>query len=227
MLGIRSAWREGTLFSPAEAVYGAQPVLPGQFLAAEEDPPPPSFFTDLQGILSGRTVLPTQHHSSPSPQQLPEDLLLAKHVLVRRDGHVPPLVAAYDGPYLVLERSLRYFKLQVGNREDTFSTLRLKPCRSPPDVQVAQPPRRGRPPAAEVQPARREISTPPTPPSPQRQRRRRVTFSCPVVKPPPQQQRFHPSGRPARSAGPPRRYILSLTHLRRPRLGGELWKDDI
>jgi hypothetical protein len=59
MLGIRSAWREGTLFSPAEAVYGAQPVLPGQFLAAEEDPPPPSFFTDLQGILSGRTVLPT------------------------------------------------------------------------------------------------------------------------------------------------------------------------
>jgi hypothetical protein len=71
MLGIRSAWREGTLFSPAEAVYAAQPVLPGQYLAAEEDPPPPSFFTDLQGILSGRTVLPTQHHSAAAPQQLP------------------------------------------------------------------------------------------------------------------------------------------------------------
>ena len=120
-----------TLFSPAEAVYGAQPVLPGQFLAAEEDPPPPSFFTDLQGILSGRTVLPTQHHSAAAPQQLPEDLLLAKHVLVRRDGHVPPLAAAYDGPFLVLERSLRFFKLQVGDKVDTFSTLRLKPCRSP------------------------------------------------------------------------------------------------
>jgi transposase InsO family protein len=77
MLGIRSAWREGTTFSPAETVYGAQPVLPGQFLAVEEDPLSPSFFTDLQGVLLGRTVLPTQHHSTPAPQQLPEDLLLA------------------------------------------------------------------------------------------------------------------------------------------------------
>jgi hypothetical protein len=101
-------------------LYAADVGGPGQ------DPPPPSFFTDLQGILSGRTVLPTQHHSTPAPQQLPEDLLLAKHVLVRRDGHVPPLAAAYDGPFLVLERFLRYFKLQVGNKEDTFFTLRLR-----------------------------------------------------------------------------------------------------
>ncbi len=69
-------------------------------------------------------------------------------MLVRRDGHVPPLAAAYDGPFLVLERSLRFFKLQVGDRVDTVSTLRLKPCTSPSDVPVAQPPRRGRPPAA-------------------------------------------------------------------------------
>jgi hypothetical protein len=82
MLGIRSAWREGTDFSPAEAVYGAQPILPGQFLAAEEDPSPP-FLSDLQGILAGRALLPTSHHSAPAPQELPEDLLLAKHVLVR------------------------------------------------------------------------------------------------------------------------------------------------
>jgi hypothetical protein len=122
MLGIRSAWREGTDFSPAEAVYGAQPLLPGQFLAAEEYPSP-SFLSDLQGILAGRTLLPTTHHSSPAPQELPAELLLAKHVLVRRDGHVPPLAAAYDGPFLVLERSLRFFKLQIGDRVDTVSTL--------------------------------------------------------------------------------------------------------
>jgi hypothetical protein len=228
MLGIRSAWREGTTFSPAEAVYRAQPVLPGQFLAAKEDPPSPSFFTDLQGVLSGRTVLPTQHHSTPAPQQLPEELLLTKHVLVRKDGHVPPLAAAYDGPYLVLERSLRFFKLQVGGRVDTFSTLRLKPCRSPPDVQVAQPPKEGQPPAATTPPTTGVSPAPAEAPPPRRHRRRRVTFSCPVVTiPTPPQQRLHPSGRPARSAGPPRRYIVSLAHLRRPRLGGELWRDDL
>jgi hypothetical protein len=133
LLGIRAAWRENSDFSPAEAVYGAQPVLPGQFLAAQESPSP-SFLADLQGVLSGRTLLPTSHHSTPAPTQLPEELLLTKYVLVRKDGHVPPLAAAYDGPYLVLERSLRFFKIQIGSRVDTISTLRLKACRSPPDI---------------------------------------------------------------------------------------------
>jgi hypothetical protein len=105
MLGIRTAWRVGTDFSPAEAVFGAQPVLPGQFVA-DEEPPSPTFLRDMQGLLSGRTVLPTSHHTTPAQQHLLEELLLARHVLVRKDGHVPPLTAAYDGPYLVLERSL-------------------------------------------------------------------------------------------------------------------------
>ncbi len=140
--------------------------------------PSPSFLSDLQGILAGRALLPTSHHSAPAPQD---------------------------------------------------STLRLKACTSPPDVPVAQPPRRGRSPAVTA-----EQSPPPTAPprdiSPQRaQRRRRVTFKCPVVTPPPSPpvQHFHPSGRPARSAGPPRRYLVSRILLRSPRLGGELWRDDI
>jgi len=89
----------------------------------------------VANVLSGKTFMPTEHHSTRAPQQLPEDLLLAKHVLVRRDGHVPPLAAAFDGPYLVLERSLRYFKLQVSDRPNIFSTLKLKPCRSPLEEQ--------------------------------------------------------------------------------------------
>jgi hypothetical protein len=226
MLGIRSAWRLDSKFSPAEAVYGAQPVLPGQFLTAEESPSP-SFLTDLQGLLTGRAVLPTSHHNTPAPQQLPEDLLLTRHVLIRKDGHVPPLAAAYNGPYLVLERSLRFFKLQIGDRQDTVSTLRLKACISQPEteIQVAQPPTRGRPPIIARQAS---LPTPPTTtpsPKPQRAKRRRVTFRCPAIAedlPPSTTQRLHPSGRPACSAGPPKRYLFTLSHLRRPRLGGEM-----
>ncbi|MFN9906222.1 MAG: DDE-type integrase/transposase/recombinase, partial [bacterium] len=33
MMGIRTAWREGSDFSPSEAVFGSQLVLPGQFLS--------------------------------------------------------------------------------------------------------------------------------------------------------------------------------------------------
>jgi len=144
LLGIRSAWREDAQYTPAEAVFGSQPVLPGQFLAAPE-PPSPDFLRDFQGVLAARVPLQTQHHEMPGPQQLPEELLLSRFVLVRHDAVQPPLAALYDGPYLVLERSLHFFKLQVGSRTDTVSTHRLKACHAPPDVAVAMPPKRGRP----------------------------------------------------------------------------------
>jgi hypothetical protein len=115
----------------------------------------------------------------------------------------------YDGPYLVLERSLHFFKIQVGSRQDTVSTLRLKPCRLPPDAQLATPPRRGRPstvPAAATVPA--DVPRPPA------ARRRRVTFRCPVVVAPPElplpPPLLHPSGRPARRVDPPQRFLSSL-----------------
>ncbi len=142
-------------FSPSEAVFGAQPVLPGQYLTSPE-PLSPSFLRDLQETLNNRTPPPVNHNNRPGPLTLPDELLLTRFVLVRRDGAQPLLSPMYDGPYLVLERSLRFFKIQVGTRQDTVSTLRLKPCRSPPDAQPAAPPHRGRPltvPAAATVPA--------------------------------------------------------------------------
>ncbi len=127
LLGMRTAWREGSDFSPSEAVFGSQLVLPGQFLSTPE-PPSPTFLQDFQGVLAGCSPLPTSHHTTPSPTALPEELLLSRFVLVRRDAVQPPLSPLYDGPFLVLERSLHFFKLQVGSRIETVSTHRLKPC---------------------------------------------------------------------------------------------------
>ncbi len=117
MLGIHSTWREGTKFSSAEPVYGAQPILPGQFLAPRSSQCP--LWEDSHAYWTSFHSRPTAAARRPAPSQT-------------RPG---PLAAAYDGPYLVLERSLRYFKLQVGDRTDTFSTFRLKPCRSPLEEQ--------------------------------------------------------------------------------------------
>jgi hypothetical protein len=147
MMGIRTAWREGSDFSPSEAVFGSQLVLPGQFLSTPE-PPSPTFLQDFQGVLAGRSPLPTAHHTTPSPETLPEELLLTRFVLVRRDAVQPPLSPLYDGPFLVLERSLHFFKVQFGSRTEIISTHRLKPCHTPEDTQTAEPPRRGRPPNA-------------------------------------------------------------------------------
>jgi hypothetical protein len=47
MLGVNAAWRQDSKFSPGENVFGSQPTLPGQFLAAPEYPSP-SFLSDFQ-----------------------------------------------------------------------------------------------------------------------------------------------------------------------------------
>jgi Reverse transcriptase (RNA-dependent DNA polymerase)/RNase H-like domain found in reverse transcriptase/Integrase core domain/Integrase zinc binding domain len=190
MLGIRAAWRLDGSYSPAEAVYGAQPVLPGQFLAQPE-PPAAAFLDDIQNVLAGRTPRATTHHCAPAPPQLPEDLLLSRFVLVRRDAVQPPLQPMYDGPYLVLERSLRTFKLQLGDRVDNVSTSRLKACHAPPDAVAAEPPRRGRPPI--LRPAGKKPM--PGPP-------RRVRLHLP-----PQLLPADPApGRPVRNRRPPDRF---------------------
>ncbi|MFN9945023.1 MAG: hypothetical protein ACK56I_36700, partial [bacterium] len=69
--------------------------------------------------------------------------MLTRFVLVRRDAVQPPLSPLYDGPFLVLERSHHYIKVQIGTKTETISNHRLKPCHTPEDVQPAEPPRRG------------------------------------------------------------------------------------
>jgi hypothetical protein len=89
MLGIRASFREDSEFSPAEAVFGSQLFLPGQFVNTAESPSP-SFLNDLQTTMTGHPTLPTWHKSGPAPPKLPEELLLARCVQVRRDGAGPP-----------------------------------------------------------------------------------------------------------------------------------------
>jgi hypothetical protein len=86
--------------------------------------------------MTGRPPPPTRHNSAT----LPEELLLARFVLVRRDGVQPPLSPIYDGPYRVLEWSTHLFLLEMGERTNKVSTLRLKAARTPADTEPDKPP---------------------------------------------------------------------------------------
>ena len=86
--------------------------------------------------------------------------MLARFVLVRRDGAQTPLAPLYDGPYCVLERSNHFFRLQLGDKTDNISTLCLKAAHTPADTIPAVPPQRGRPP---TQPPPPDAPTLPTP----------------------------------------------------------------
>ncbi len=205
LLGFRTARGEESELSPSEAVFGSQLILPGQFLSTPESLSP-SFLQDFQGLLAGRTPLQTRHHNTPAPTTLPEDLLLSRFVLVRHDAVQPPLLPLYDGPILVLERSLHFFKVQIGSRTEVISTHCLKPCHTPEDAQAAEPPRRGRPPNAAKPPAvvrHQKLSDSRQP--------KCVTFADPVassVPPPPRPPPAPPDStvRQRRSTARPARY---------------------
>jgi len=146
MMGLRAAPREDSNSSPADAVYGSPLILPGQFLGQPE--PPDSFYQELKHAMAGYVPPQPAHNTSArdkAPAKLPASLATASHVLIRRDGHVPPLAPLYDGPFLVLSRSLRTFRVQMGHRQETVSTSRLKAANITSDVPAAQPRQRGRP----------------------------------------------------------------------------------
>jgi hypothetical protein len=199
LLGIRTAFRKDREFSPAEAVNGSQLVLPGQFINTA-DSPSPSFLRELQTTMTGRPPPPARHNVALAPSALPEELLLACFVLIRRDGAQPPLSPIYDGPYQVLERSTHFFLLEMRDRTDKVSTLHLKAARTPADTEPAKAPCRGRP-VAQAPPDRA--------PSPkQRGRPRQVTFSLPPTAPPATISNSSASGRPLRTARPPNQLNL-------------------
>jgi hypothetical protein len=85
MLGIRASFREDSEFLPAEALFGSQLILPGQFINTAESPSL-SFLNHLQTTMTGRPPPPTRYNSAPAPSTLPEELLLAHFW----DGAQPP-----------------------------------------------------------------------------------------------------------------------------------------
>jgi hypothetical protein len=148
LLGLRANVKADGSPSPAELVYGSQLVLPGEMVDSVEPPPAASFLTALRAAVDGFRPVPVSHNSSsgdPLPVRLPDALLGARFVFVRRDAAHPSLEPSYAGPYEVLERSLRTFRVMVGARPEVISCSRLKPAFLRPDAVPALPPRRGRP----------------------------------------------------------------------------------
>jgi hypothetical protein len=126
--------------------------------------------------MASRPLPPTWHNSAPAPSTLPVELLLACFVLVRRDGAQPPLSPVYNETYRVLKQSTHLFCLEIGDRTDKVSTLRLKAARTLADIEPAKPRHRGRP-VAQAPPVH-------SPQLSQRGRPRQVTFSLPPTSPP-------------------------------------------
>ena len=149
LLGLRTAPKEDLRASSAELVYGSPLTVPGDFFPDSTPRTAPQELRQQRERVGNLRPVPTTNHGGDSiTPHVPSVLNRAEFVFVRHDARKTPLQTPYDGPFEVLERTPKYFTLQLGDKKDNISIDRLKPAyqdqSQPP--QVAQPPRRGRPP---------------------------------------------------------------------------------
>ena len=85
-------------------------------------------------------------------------MLNSEFVIVGEDASSPPLSQLYRGPYKVVDRKIKYFKLQIGSKLDNISVDRLKPVFPDEKVSPALPLPCGRPPRHPSPPASKPLS---------------------------------------------------------------------
>lgn len=147
LLGLPSAPKEDLQSSSAELVFGQPLRVPGEFLPGATAPGSvPAHRPVFRDAASAFAPVPA-HHCLPR-SYVPKDLMMAKYVFIRHDAHRSPLQPPYDGPFRVLEAGSKSFVVDMGGRRVRVTADRLKPAHVVPEEQVelAQPPRRGRPP---------------------------------------------------------------------------------
>ena len=132
LLGIRTAQKEDTGFSPAEVVYGTNLVLPGQLLLSPELPASPKTLQDytvrLKADMAAAKCPETAWHTTTVRAQVPAALRSADFVFVRHGARRTPLTRPYDGPFRVIERGEKFFRIKVGTKEQVVTVDRLKPA---------------------------------------------------------------------------------------------------
>ncbi len=140
LFSLHAAMKEDSAVSSAELVFGATLTLPGQLLTPPETP-----VEDVVEALRSAQPLAKQPLTYAEAATGLQSLQRAEFVYMRKGGVVPPLSPLYQGPYKVLDRREKFFKLEIGGQPEVISVDRLKPHLGTSPVTAASPPQRGRP----------------------------------------------------------------------------------
>ncbi|BHF64118.1 hypothetical protein SprV_0200711700 [Sparganum proliferum] len=127
--------------SAAELVFGTTLRLPGEMVTptsrcAEETPE--NFVHRLRQFMPSLSPVPPR---APSTEPYVEKgLANCTHVFVRCDRVRKPLESPYEGPFRVLARNSKTFRILRGDKEDVVSIDRVKAAvaEEPPDVSQGQ-----------------------------------------------------------------------------------------
>ncbi|KAL0859358.1 hypothetical protein ABMA27_011150 [Loxostege sticticalis] len=129
LLGIRSSFKEDLQASSAELVYGEPLRLPGEFFQASvpDSTDVSDFTTRLRQFAVKLQPCPAARHNK-NKIFIYKDLVSSSHVFLRDDALRGALQPPYSGPYEVVERGDKVFKILVRGKTVTVSIDRLKPA---------------------------------------------------------------------------------------------------
>lgn len=128
LMGIRAAWKEDLQATPAEMVFGESIRLPGQFLGEsnKEIDSTEDVVTQLRKAMTN--LQPQLRRHGQKATFVHKDLASSQQVFLRHDMPSGSLQPPYDGPYPVLNRGEKTFKIRINGRAVNVSIDRLKPA---------------------------------------------------------------------------------------------------
>lgn len=129
LMGIRAAVKEDLHTTPAELVYGEPIRLPGEFLqeTTSKDHNASEFIQNLRKTMQDLRPQQVQRHGHSAVftyKKMDE----ASHVFVRHDAPTQALQPTYDGPYKVIKRTPKVYKLKIKGKTANITIDRLKPA---------------------------------------------------------------------------------------------------
>ena len=127
------------LYSPSEILLGESVRLPGVIFEDRHTELSPDFVKTLssfQALYSYSPPRPPARHQSFVDPRLFDRL--TSHVYIRVDRHRPPLSPVYKGPYKILDRTEKYFLLDLLSKVERVSIDRLKTARLSLDTLIQE-----------------------------------------------------------------------------------------
>lgn len=127
LLALRTTYKEELEATPAEAVYGQNLRVPGEFFLTVTNTPKTKFVKDLKEIMEQLKPAPTTWNTTQKPF-VHNKLEEATHVFARDDKIKTGLQPPYEGPYKIIQRHEKYYQIEINNKAVKVSIDRLKPA---------------------------------------------------------------------------------------------------
>ncbi|GFS53878.1 transposon Ty3-I Gag-Pol polyprotein [Trichonephila inaurata madagascariensis] len=128
---FRATWKEGLQTTTAEMIYGDPIRLPGEFLCPSKSSLDPVTFVGRLRETMQRLSPPTTRHHGQHTIFVSKNFAECSHVFLRTDSLRKGLQSPYEGPYKVVDRTEKVFRILSHGKEVSVSIDRLKPAYIP------------------------------------------------------------------------------------------------